>query len=207
MDQFRYICIPCGAHIAPFLACGKAARTSEPAEFAQPIEKGRRSPVAQPLPGTNPSSSGKKNPLHDRLIPIWQLVYNGIILSNPFTETVNASAKDRFTQTKLAEFNGRPIYYFYSRFKADNKNWMGDIDLACATDEELEQAAAIVKKGHDEFEALADLQLEFMEQHEELAPDVFRTAFSNGAEIISNYRSEPFTYKGKTVEPMGYRRF
>jgi len=151
--------------------------------------------------------SGKKNPLHDRLIPIWQLVYNGIILNNPFTETVNASAKDRFTQTKLAEFNGRPIYYFYSRFKADNKNWMGDIDLACATDEELEQAAAIVKKGHDEFEALADLQLEFMEQHEELAPDVFRTAFSNGAEIISNYRSEPFTYKGKTVEPMGYRRF
>lgn len=149
--------------------------------------------------------TGKKNPMHDRLIPIWQLVYNGIILSNPFTETVNASAKDSQTQTKLAEFNGRPIYYFYSRFKADNKNWMGDADLACETDAELAQSAAFVKKGCDEFEALADLQLEFMEQHEMLAPDVFRTAFSNGAEIICNYGSDAYTYKGQSVHPKGYR--
>ena len=148
--------------------------------------------------------SGKKNPMHDRLIPIWQLVYNGIILSNPFTETVNPSAKDKLTQAKLAEFNGRPIYYFYSRFKADSKNWMGDADLTCATDEELAQAAGFVKKGCDEFNALADLQLEFMEQHEMLAPDVFRTAFSNGSEIITNYRADVFTYKGKAVPPMGY---
>jgi hypothetical protein len=149
--------------------------------------------------------SGKRNPMHDRLTPLWQLVYNGIILSNPFTETVNAAAKDRLTQTKLAEFNGRPIYYFYSRFKADNKNWMGDADLACATDEELKRAAAFVKAGFDEFDARARLQLAFMEQHEELAPGVFRTAFSDGSEIVSNYGGEPFAYKGASVEPLGYR--
>ena len=151
--------------------------------------------------------SGKKNPMHDRLIPIWQLVYNGIILNNPFTETVNPSAKDRLAQTKLAEFNGRPIYYFYSRFKADNKNWMGDTDLTCATDEELAQAVGFVKRGYDEFNALEDLQLEFMEQHERLAPDVFRTAFSNGAELISNYGSDAYAHKGESVGPMSYRLF
>lgn len=148
--------------------------------------------------------SGKKNPMHDRLIPIWQLVYNGIILSNPFTETVNASAKDGQTQAKLAEFNGRPIYYFYSRFKADNKNWMGSSDLTCETDEELAQSVAFVKKGYDEFNALAELQLEFMEQHELLAPDVFRTAFSNGAEIIANYSEKEFVYKNKSIKPVSY---
>ena len=148
--------------------------------------------------------SGKKNAMHDRLIPIWQLVYNGIILNNPFTETVNTSTKDKMTQLKLVEFNGRPIYYFYSRFKADNKNWMGDKDLSCATDEELAGAAGFVKNGYDEFNALADLQLEFMEQHEMLAPDVFRTAFSNGAEIIINYGASAFSYKDKTVQPMQY---
>ena len=57
---------------------------------------------------------------------------------------------------------------------------------------------------YDAFNALADLQLEFMEQHEQLAPDVFRTAFSNGAEIISNYSSAAYAYKGKSVESMGY---
>ena len=151
--------------------------------------------------------SGKKSPMHDRLIPLWQLVYSGIILSNPFTESVNPSAKDKMTQTKLAEFNGRPIYYFYSRFKADNKNWMGDTDLTCATDEELALAVGFVKKGYDDFNALADLQLEFMEQHEQLAPDVFRTAFSNRSEIISNYGPAAYPYKGKSVEPMGYLLF
>jgi len=151
--------------------------------------------------------TGKANPMHDRLIPIWQLVYNGIILNNPFTETVNASTKDARTQTKLAEFNGRPAYYFYSRFKADNKNWMGSSDLVCGTDEELTRSADFVKKGYDEFNALADLQFEFMEQHEMIAPDVFRTVFSNGAEIIANYRNAPFTYKGKDIGPQGYLRF
>ncbi|MDD4871891.1 MAG: DUF5696 domain-containing protein [Kiritimatiellae bacterium] len=151
--------------------------------------------------------SGKKNLLHDRLIPIWQLVYNGIILSNPFTETVNTAAKDQQTQLKLVEFNGRPIYYFYSRFKADNKNWMGNTDLTCATNEELKQAVEFVRKGYEEFETLANLQLEFMEQHDMLAPEVFRTAFSDGSEIITNYGIEVYPYKGKTVYPMQYCLF
>lgn len=148
--------------------------------------------------------SGKRNPMHDRLIPIWQLVYNGIILSNPFTESVNPSTKDEATQLKLVEFNGRPTYYFYSQFKADNKNWMGSTDLRCATDEELVEAVRFVKRGHDEFAALAPLQLEFMEQHEQLASDVFRTAFSDGSEIITNYGAVAYPYKGKLVEPMRY---
>lgn len=148
--------------------------------------------------------TGKASPMHDRLIPIWQLVYSGIILNNPFTETMNASVKDAATQTKLAEFNGRASFYFYSRFKADNKNWMGSADLTCGTDEELAQSVAGVKRGYEAFQALADLQLEYMEQHEELAPGVFRTAFSNGAEIISNYGAAGYAYKGRSVQPSGY---
>ncbi|HPA18480.1 MAG TPA: DUF5696 domain-containing protein [Verrucomicrobiae bacterium] len=151
--------------------------------------------------------SGKRNPLHDRVIPIWQLVYNGIILSNPFTETVNPTTKDAMTQLKLAEFNGRPIFYFYSQFKADNKNWMGSTDLRCATEEELTEATGCLKKGYDEFEALAPLQLEFMEQHEQVAADVFRTAFSDGSEIITNYGASAFPYKGKSVPSMRYALF
>lgn len=151
--------------------------------------------------------TGKMNPLHDRLIPIWQLVYNGIILSNPFTETVNASAKDPLTQLKLVEFNGRPTFYFYSRFKENNKNWMGDIDLQCATEAELKQAVESIRQGSQQFEPRASLQLEFMERHEMLAPEVFRTVFADGTEIVTNYGKSAFAYKGKTVETMQYRLF
>lgn len=49
------------------------------------------------------------------------------------------------------------------------------------------------------FEALSDLQFRFMEQHEQLAPNVFRTAFSNGAEIICNYTDSDYVHKGQTI--------
>ena len=140
----------------------------------------------------------------DRLIPIWQLVFNGIILSTPFTTTVNYTVQDRASQLKLIEFNGRPIFYFYSKFKSDGKSWMGDGDLGCATEEELRSSVAKIKQGQDEFAALSKLQLEFMDQHEMLAPNVFRTAFSDGSEIITNYGEGAFTYKGKSVQPMAY---
>ncbi len=141
----------------------------------------------------------------DRLIPIWQLVYNGIIMSNPFTTTVNYTAQDRTSQLKLIEFNGRPIFYFYSKFLSNGKNWMGDGDLGCATDEELRSSVAKLKQGQDEFAGLTQLQLEFMEQHEQLAPQVFRTAFSDGSEIITNYGETEHLYKGQSIQPKGYR--
>jgi hypothetical protein len=143
--------------------------------------------------------------LVDRLIPIWQLVYNGIILNTPFTTTVNYTAQDRASQLKLIEFNGRPIFYFYSKFLTDGKNWMGDGDLGCATDEELRASVAKIKQGQDEFAALSRLQLEFMDGHDALAPGVFRTAFSDGTEIITNYGESEYGYKGLSVQPRGYR--
>lgn len=77
-------------------------------------------------------------------------------------------------------------------------------DLTCGDERELAASVAKIKEGYDEFEKLSHLQLEFMEQHEQLEPDVFRTVFSDGEEIISNYRKQSFDYKGKTVQPMAY---
>jgi hypothetical protein len=143
--------------------------------------------------------------LVDRLVPIWQLVYNGIILSNPFTTTVNDTAQERDAQLKLIEFNGRPIFYFYSKFMSNGKNWMGDGDLGCATDEELRASVAKIKQGQDAFTPLSRLQLEFMEGHDQLATGVFRTVFSDGTEIVTNYGDKEFSYKEQTIEAKGYR--
>lgn len=66
----------------------------------------------------------------DRLVPLWQLVYHGIILSNPFYATIDAyyersgknysDSMQRVTYLdnaatrilKLHEFGGRPIFYY-----------------------------------------------------------------------------------------------
>ncbi|MCC6354483.1 MAG: hypothetical protein IT577_11390 [Verrucomicrobiae bacterium] len=140
----------------------------------------------------------------DRVVPIWQLAYHGIIMSNPFTETANYTIKGDRERLKLVEFGGRPMFYFHSKFMEGDKQWMGAEDITCGDDASLAAGVAQIKKGHDEFKALCGLQLEFMERHEMVAPDIFRTAYSDGSEIITNYRDSAFEYSGRTVRPRSY---
>ena len=137
--------------------------------------------------------------LVDRIAPFPQLVYNGVFAMNPFTRTVNFTVQERFWQLKLIEFGGRPSFYFYSKFKDDGKNWMGDGDLACATDAELAAAVAKIRQGADIYARLSHLQFEFMTSHDEIAPDVFRTSYSNGESVYVNYGSKKAVVAGVAV--------
>lgn len=146
----------------------------------------------------------KKPAAVDRVVPFWQLVYHGIIMSNPFTETVNYTAKDPVTRLKLVEFGGRPVFYIHSKFLEGGKQWMGEQDLTCEDDTALAASVSKIKEGFEENNALSQLQTEFMERHESLAPDVYRITYSGGSEIIVNYGPSPYVYKGRTVPSMGY---
>ncbi|MDO4574607.1 MAG: DUF5696 domain-containing protein [Planctomycetia bacterium] len=150
----------------------------------------------------NPSTP-VKGPF-DRHVPFWQLVYNGIVLNNPYTACTNYTIKDRLAQLKLVEFGGRPMFYFYSKFKSSGSNWMGDADIRCGDEKELADAIAAIQKGYQEFQSLKHLQYEFMESHDKLADDVFLTKFSDGTRIVTNYRNEEFSFEGKTVPAMDY---
>lgn len=145
-------------------------------------------------------ASGKGLP--KRVVPIWQIVYNGIIANNPFTTTMNVTIKDRYARLKAVEFSARPCFYFYSKFKTDGKSWMGDEDLVCSTDEELRRSVAKIKEGCDVYRRLKHLQLEFIESHEELAPGVFRTGYSNGESVVVNYTGKEFG-RGDIAVPAG----
>jgi hypothetical protein len=144
-----------------------------------------------------PKYMGPAHPLVDTLIPFWQLVYHGIILSNPYLETIDYSYKNKQTmlgieflksyekrRLKLVEYGGRPTFYF-----ADYR------DLTP------------IKAAYDEYQKLKHLQYEFMESHEEIAPDVFRVRYSNGEELVCNYTDKDFSYKGAAVKPLDYVLF
>lgn len=148
---------------------------------------------------------GSKYPaLIEKHVPFWHIVYNGFVLNNPFCATTNFTIKDPVTQLKLVEYGGRPMFYFYSKFKSSGNNWMGDADIGCATDEELRESVAAIKRGYDEFESMKDLQYETLDEHAEIAPDVFCSTFSNGTRIVCNYSDADFTFEGQTVKPLGY---
>ena len=139
--------------------------------------------------------------LVDRYVPLFQLVYNGIIFSNPFTTTVNAPLKGRPSELKTIEFGARPSFYFYANFKSSGTNWMGDEDLVCATDEELRNSVATIKRGIEAYKSLWRLQYVYMDGHDELAPGVYVTRYSNGTKVYVNYTKLPFALaaEGTTI--------
>lgn len=151
--------------------------------------------------------TSKRHPMIDDYIPIWHLVYNGIILSNPASETINWSIKSPEVAMKVVEYGARPSYYFYSAFRDDGKNWMGSNDLRCGTEAELKKAVAEIKKGSDLLDKMGYLQFEYFESHNEIAPNIFKSEFSDGSVIICNYSDSEFKYKHSKIPPMDYRLF
>ena len=156
--------------------------------FAGNLDYSLYSYFGDPRKIENDYASGKG--IAKRVVPIWQLVYNGIISQNPFTTTMNATIKDRNTQLRGIEFAARPCFYFYAKFLSTGNNWMGEEDLGCATDEELKKAVAAIKRGYDVYEKLKHLQFEFLENHEQLSPGVFRLDYSNGESVLVDYGKE-----------------
>lgn len=105
---------------------------------------------------------------------------------------------------KLAEYGGRPLFYFHSTFVTTKKNWMGDEDIRYETDQDLAAGVAAIKTGVDDYNTRSYLQTEFMEEHELLATDVSRTTYSDGSEIIANYSNDDLVYEGRNVKSLRY---
>ncbi len=151
-------------------------------------------------------------PMRDGYVPLWNIVYNGTILSCPLSNCVNYTIKEPSIAMKLLEYGGHPTYYFYSAHRDDAANWMGgrtaggvSKDLLCGTQQELEDAVAAIKEGYDHLAQYGYLQYEFMEDHCEIAPQVYRTLWSDGTELICNYTSESYIYNGVEVSALDYR--
>ena len=141
----------------------------------------------------------------DRTIPLWHLVYHGIVLYNTSCNTVNSAVNpDRKAWLENIEYGGRPLVYFYSKFTSNGNNWMGEIDCGCETDEELYKCVSGIKKEYDEYKRLRHLQFEFMEEYEELAPGVMKTSYSDGSFVLVNYNDQPYSYLEFEVGPLDF---
>ena len=131
-------------------------------------------------------TTSRVNPLFEEGIPFWQLVYHGIILSNPTAETVNYPIKDAKQNLVFIEYGGRPLLYINSKF-GPNRNWMGDMDLFSDSDENIEKSVTALKAAYDEFAPLQYLQYEFMDNHEKLSDTRYRTTYSDGTTVTVDY--------------------
>ncbi len=134
----------------------------------------------------------KMNPMYDdRTVPLWQIIYHGIILSNSDWDTVdfyrpleNIPECTVWRRLQFWEYGGRPSFYWY------NAKYMDDI-----------------QKIYERYQPMVYLQYEFMDFHGEIAPKVFVSRYSDGSEVITNYNKTPFAYKGKSVPAEDFMLF
>ncbi|MDO4365681.1 MAG: DUF5696 domain-containing protein [bacterium] len=146
-----------------------------------------------------------RNRMVDEYVPLWQLVYHGIVLSTPFRTMINCTANpDRRSLLKLAEFGGRPTYYWHSQFVTGRPPSMGTIDLEATTDEKMRQGVAWIKAGCDEYARRSALQFQFMERHETVAPGVVRVTYADGSRLLANYGAQAVSVEGHAVPPLDY---
>jgi len=129
-------------------------------------------------------------PICDRVIPLWEIVYHGIVLHNTSWETAsyNAYGVDENTEKrclKNIEFGGRPQCYIHHGFHGNKEEL--ENGFTTATDELMTESVKRMKELHDDYEELSFLQYEFMEKHEEIDENVFRVTYSDGTEIIADY--------------------
>ncbi len=136
------------------------------------------------------------HPFSDETIPVWELVYHGIILANPYTITVNALPENKDVFLKVVECCGRPSAYFYSKFMDEDgtrKNWMGKFDFTCKTEEEMEHSAELLKEIYDEYQKYAYLQTEFMNRYEKLADGVYKVTYGDGSVVTIDYNKKEYS--------------
>ncbi|MBO5255213.1 MAG: hypothetical protein J6B07_05250, partial [Opitutales bacterium] len=81
------------------------------------------------------------------------------------------------------EFGGLPVYYV---------DWTH------------KQYLPKVKELYDEYQKIAYLQLELMQDHKKLAPDVYLTVYGDGSKVVTNYSKYSFKYEDKVVKSKDY---
>lgn len=135
----------------------------------------------------------KERAIVDEFVPLWQLVYHGIMLYNATTETVNYPVKGMANHLKQYEYGGRPSAYCFSRFQSGNVDFLGLEDIVLGKGEETRIAAEKIAEMDREYREYYSTVNAFMDKHEKLSEGVFRTSYSNGVKVVCNYNDGSIT--------------
>lgn len=134
--------------------------------------------------------------LIDEYIPFWEIVFHGTVLYTTNAVTVNAAfSKDKDAMLRLIEYGARPTIYYYSKFKSDGTDWIGDEDFTFDTPQRMEKSVIGTKQTEDFYNQYSYLQYELIEKHEKISENVFATTYSDGTVVTVDYNEKKYDIK------------
>lgn len=143
-------------------------------------------------------------PVTDTLVPFFELTYHGILLYNPTSPTVNYPLKTPADKLTFRMRCGRPTFYFHSKFRHGEPNWMGDVDLVAVDNASLSYAAQLIADSVRETEDLRDLQLTYMKDYEVCGNGIEVATYCDGTRIVGNFAEEERVFEGIILAPFGH---
>lgn len=148
---------------------------------------------------------GKANiPVTDTLVPFFELTYHGILLYNPTSPTVNYPIKTPEDKLAFRIRGGRPTFYFHSKFRYGEPNWMGDMDLVATDNASLNHAARLIAASIKENEDLSELQLTYIKDYLLCDSGIEVAIYEDGTRIAGNFSDKEQDYEGNTIAPFDY---
>lgn len=147
----------------------------------------------------------KANPIASEYIHLWEVVYHGIILYNPVSPTINYPVKTPLERLMLVMYGGKPSLYFYSKFRTGGeKNWMGEIDLTCDDDADMQRSVGLVKSALEDYKPLRRLQQVYMDRYDINGDGIEVATYADGTRLVGNFTEQDKVFEGKTVKALDY---
>lgn len=144
------------------------------------------------------------NPVLSEYVYLWEVAYHGFVLYNPLSSTINYPAKRPEDRLRVIMSGGKPSMYFYSKFRAGEPNWMGDIDFTCDNDEDMRRSVGYIRSALHDYEPLRRLQLVYMERYDVLADGLEMATYADGTRLIGNFSDRVQSYQGREIAPYDY---
>ena len=146
----------------------------------------------------------KKIPVSDTLVPFFELTYHGILLYNPTSPTVNYPIKTPADKLMFRMRGGRPSFYFHSKFRHGEPNWMGDVDFVATDNASMNYAVGLIAKEAERYAPMADLQYVYMKDYILHENAVEEAVYCDGTRIIGNFSDHTVSFDGHTIAPWGW---
>ncbi|MDD3153473.1 MAG: DUF5696 domain-containing protein [Victivallaceae bacterium] len=146
----------------------------------------------------------------DAIVPLWEMVYHGIVVYNVSTDSINALPGSNEYLRNL-EYGAMPLYYFHRNFNSEDREPEilpeGSPDFRATSPEKLAMEVEIIRRGYEDFcVTLGDRVTTGIVNHERLGETLVRTTYEDGVCIYVNYAFTEEKADGIVVPPRSFYR-
>ena len=135
----------------------------------------------------------------DLPVPVYQIATHGLV--NLMAPLANLRNDPRREFLRQIEWGAQPVYQLTFQPSADLIRTRHHELFSSEYTDWVDEAAAEYKVFHEQ---LGHLATQFIENHEQLMDEVFRTTFEDGTRVVVNYRDEAVTVDGQRIGPKDY---